>query len=317
MEQNNLEENAVSSAEGAAAKERDYMIPASIIIAALLIAGSWIYTTGVKNAPAEKVVLGSNQSVPAVADLESAVLPANGVVLPAKWGDLGLQMVNAGVIDKAKFEALYEGRGGLDAETKQLLSAAGGGNLKINAQNAGTLLNLLWALGLGNKNAVLDNGPMKDSRYGGAQNFASTAGWTLAQGNAMDHYSHHSFVSLSKDQQDLVERVSKNIYRPCCGNSVYFPDCNHGIAMLGLLELMASQGVSEADMYKYALAVNSYWFPDTYVTIAKYMAAKGISWDKVDAKEVLGAAYSSSAGYQKVLTETEPAVPKSAGGCAV
>ena len=123
MEQNNLEENAVSSAEGAAAKERDYMIPASIIIAALLIAGSWIYTTGVKNAPAEKVVLGSNQSVPAVADLESAVLPANGVVLPAKWGDLGLQMVNAGVIDKAKFEALYEGRGGLDAETKNPFSS--------------------------------------------------------------------------------------------------------------------------------------------------------------------------------------------------
>src|SRR3989344_8873416 len=315
MEQNNLEESAVSSAEGAAAKERDYMIPASIIIAALLIAGSWIYTTGVKNAPAEKVVLGSNQSVPAVADLESAVLPANGVVLPAKWGDLGLQMVNAGVIDKAKFEALYEGRGGLDAETKQLLSAAGGGNLKINAQNAGTLLNLLWALGLGNKNAVLDNGPMKDSRYGGAQNFASTAGWTLAQGNAMDHYSHHSFVSLSKDQQDLVERVSKNIYRPCCGNSVYFPDCNHGIAMLGLLELMASQGAGEEDMYKFALKVNSYWFPDTYLTIGRYLHGRGIDWKDADPKNILGANFSSASGYQKILSEVESPESGGGGGC--
>lgn len=36
--------------------ERDVMLPASIIIAALLISGSWIYTTGIKNIPS----LGAN-----------------------------------------------------------------------------------------------------------------------------------------------------------------------------------------------------------------------------------------------------------------
>jgi len=48
------------------------------------------------------------------------------------------------------------------------------------------------------------------------------------------------------------------------------------MAMLGLLELMAAQGVGEEEMYKAALAVNSYWFPDTYLTIAEYMQNKGI-----------------------------------------
>ena len=70
-------------------------------------------------------------------------------------------------------------------------------------------LNLLWALGLGNKNEILDNGPMTDKKYGGAGRFASTGGWTLAQGDAMNHYSMHRFIGLTLEQQALVEKVSK------------------------------------------------------------------------------------------------------------
>ena len=47
--------------------------------------------------------------------------------------------------------------------------------------------------------------------------------------------------------------------------------------MLGLLELMASQGLSEEEMYKYALIVNSYWFPDTYLAIAKYFEKEALN----------------------------------------
>ena len=112
-----------------------------------------------------------------------------------------------------------------------------------------------------------------------------------------------------------MERVSKNIYRPCCGNSVYFPDCNHGMAMLGLLELMAAQGTSEEEMYKAALQVNSYWFPDTYLTLAKYFEQRGVEWSKVSPKEVLGAAYSSAQGYQQILAEVEPPQSQGGGGC--
>ena len=134
----------------------------------------------------------------------------------------------------------------------------------------------------------------------------------------MDHYSKHEFVVLSQEQAEMVKRVSENIYRPCCGNSTYFPDCNHGMAMLGLLQLMAAQNLSEAEMYQFALKVNSYWFPDTYLAIATYFAKQGVQWKDVDAKEALGSAYSSAAGYRKILTEVEP--PKSGGsggGCGV
>lgn len=249
--------------------------------------------------------------------LNETVLPSQGVTLPVKWGDLGKQMVDAGVIDGAKFEAVYAQRGGLDAAGKNLLYGANNGALVINEQNSGLLLNLLWALGLGNKNEILEKGPMQDKQYGGADRFASTGGWTLAKGGVMNHYSMHAFMTLTPDQQTLVARVSQNIYRPCCGNSVYFPDCNHGMAMLGLLELMASQGASEAQMYKTALAVNAYWFPDTYTAIAKYFAKRGTTWANIDPKEALSATYSSAQGYRQILAEVEPSAPKGGGGCGV
>ena len=51
---------------------------------------------------------------------------------------------------------------------------------------------------------------------------------------------------------------------------------------------MASQGVSEEEMYKAALVVNSYWFPDTYITIAKYLKSQGKDWSQAVPKEILG-----------------------------
>lgn len=251
------------------------------------------------------------------AKFEKEVLPTEGVVLPIRWGDLGAQMIKMGVIDQAKFEDLYAQRGGLDEATQKLLTGSDNGQLVITKDNANTVLNLLWALGLGNKNTILEKGPMSDKKYGGAGGFASTGGWTLAKGNTMNHYSKHEFFSLTPEQQQLVERVSWNIYRSCCGNPTYFPDCNHGMAMLGLLELMASQGVNEADMYKAALAVNSYWFPETYINLAKYFDSVGTPWKKVDPKEVLGADYSSASGYRNILNKIKPIQQQNGGSCGV
>ena len=160
---------------------------------------------------------------------------------------------------------------------------------------------------------------MTDEKYGGdASKFASTGGWSLSTGLAIDHYSNYTYVTLTDEQQEIVDRVSSGIYRPCCGNSTHFPDCNHGMAMLGLLELMASQGASEQEMYDIALKVNSYWFPDTYLTLAKYFGARGTEWKDVDAKIVLGSAYSGSQGYQKILQEVNPEPSRGGGGgCSV
>jgi len=252
-----------------------------------------------------------------VSQLAEAVVPSNGVVLPVKWGDLGKQLITKGVIDQKKFLALYNNRIGLSENELKMLNDDNNGNITINSNNAGVILNLLWALGLSNKNPILDSGPMVDKQYGGAENFASTGGWSLSKGDVMNHYSRYTFIKLNNEQQATVERVSQNIFRPCCNNSTYFPDCNHGMAMLGLLEMMASQGISENEMYKIALQVNSYWFPDTYMTLAKYETSQGIDWKNVDPKKMLSATYSSASGYRAVRSKTEPVQQSGGGGCGV
>lgn len=306
--------------------KKNYVLPASILISAIILAGAWIYTTGLKYQQNQAQVQPQVKNQIAASEIEGKVLPTNGVVLPVRWGDLGAKMIQAGVIDAEKFEALYTSRGGLTNDERQLLSGADKGNLKITSKNSGTILNLLWALGLAAKNDILERGEMADSRYGGAGNFASTGGWTLAKGDsstgsgqaAMDHYARHPFIVLTPAQQALVERVSKNIYRPCCDNATHFPDCNHGMAMLGLLELMASQGVGENEMYRVALQVNSYWFPDTYLTIAEYLQSKGVAWESANPKELLGYNFSSGSGYRRIVSQiTTPPEKKSSGGCGV
>jgi len=249
---------------------------------------------------------------------QETIMPSGGIVLPIQWNDLGKQMIQAGVIDKEKFEKLYDNRGGLSDNDKKLLYGSDNREIIMNTKNSGILLNLLWAFGLSNKNKILENGPMTDEKYGGdASKFASTGGWSIAVGEPMNYYSNHIFVKLTEEQQTLVERVSKNIYRPCCGNSTYFPDCNHGMAMLGLLELLASNNISEKEMYEIALGVNSYWFPDTYITLAQYFNDKGTEWKDVNPKEILSASYSSAQGYMKVLEKMEPIKFRNGVGCGV
>lgn len=241
---------------------------------------------------------------------------AQAVELPAAWGNLGAQMVAAGVINRPQLETLYAQRGGFADDEKQLLEGDSG-KIMVTQENSGFILNLLWALGLSNKNDILEKGSMADPRYGDAGKFASTGGWTLAKDNTMDHYSKHLFIVLTPSQQVLVEEVSKNIYRPCCNNSTYFPDCNHGMAMLGLLELLASQGVSENQIYETALQINTLWFPEQYATIARYFESKGQTLSAIGPKEILGINYSSASGYQKIESLLPRKQNQNSGSCGI
>jgi hypothetical protein len=284
----------------------------SILAAAGIISVGLVYSSSIRAGAKQEKPSGaaSAEAQVAAADpLEAQVFPRS-VELPVVWGDLGKRMIQAGVIDQAKFEALYAGRGGMTAEMKSLLSGANNGNLIITQENSAYVLNLLWALGLGQQSPVLTNGPMMNNASVKPENFASTGGWTLGAGDTMAHYAKHNLLNLTAEQQRLVEKVAKGIYRPCCGNSTYFPDCNHGMGMLGLLELMASQGANETSMYQAALYANSYWFPDTYLTLANYFKNQGISWDKVDPSVVLGQQYSSSGGFQNVASQVQQAAPQ-------
>ena len=238
------------------------------------------------------------------------------VELPASWGNLGVQMITAGVIDRAKFEAIYAERGGMSGNEKQFLENNMKGNIVVTQENAGFILNLFWALGLGNKNVILEKGQMSNPQFGDAGRFASTGGWSLAKGDTMKHYSAHSFITLTKEQQVLVERVSGNIYRPCCDNPAIFPDCNHGMAMLGLLELLASQGATEEQMYTAALQMNRFWFAGQYAIIDQYLASKGRVPSEVSPKEILGKEYSSGSGFGRITNELK-GEPQGGASCGV
>ena len=235
--------------------KNDKIIQASVLIVSILVSSFAGYAVGVKS-QMEQLVKGTNQEKSIVSKLEEKVLPSKGVVLPVVWGDLGVKLVEEGVIDREKFKSIYEQRGQFTEDNKKLLEEINNGKIKITNENSGYLLNLFWALGLGSKNEILEKGEMSDPRYGGAERFASTGGWTLSKGSPMDHYSKHVFFDLTPEQQALVDKVSRGIYRPCCDNSVHFPDCNHGMAMLGLLELMASAGISEQVIWGNTPVVN-------------------------------------------------------------
>ena len=245
-------------------------------------------------------------------------------VLPEKYnlgisfGETIKKLVDAGAIDKQKFLDLYKERGGLQEEFAKLLDGASDDQITVTADNSGIILNLLWPLGIANKTKLLADGPMSKD----AANYASTGGWTLGREDGGKLFNRFPIFSLTVKEEALVTEIAQGIYRPCCGNSTYFPDCNHGAAMLGFIELAVVQGMPKDEIYKKALVLNSYWFPQTYVELATYFKSeKNIDWNKIDPKEVLGGNYSSGQGYLTVNKELQAKglIPKveGGGGCGV
>lgn len=247
--------------------------------------------------------------------LGSAVLPQEGLSLPVGLGNLGPELVSLGVIDLAKFEKATQ----LGDGERKILTQGGAEQLKITAQNSQFIVNMLWALGLAQKSFVYSEGPMGEEYKDKVGSFASTGGWTLARGNAVDHLNRHELIPLSVEQQGRVIELAKNIYRPCCGNSTWFPDCNHGMAALGAIELMVANNVPDGEIYKNILALNSYWFPSDYITIATHFARQGVSWDKVDAKLILGQEFSSGQGAAEIREKVGllPYEKQKGGSCGV
>jgi len=218
-------------------------------------------------------------------------------VFKIKWGDLGKKMIEDGVIDKTKFAMAVTGKNELPKDLDKYF-LGGQNKIELTQANSQFWVDILWGLGLANKNEILEKGQMVEG--GNAGNFASTGGWTIGAKQPMDIYSKYQYITLSEKQQKIVEEIAGNIYRPCCGNSTAFPDCNHGMAMLGLIELMVSQNFSKEEIYKTALAFNIYWFPQTYLDIAYHFDKAGKDYSKKSPKELLSKTFSSAMGYQTI-----------------
>lgn len=285
----------------------------SILIGAALIAGAVLLKNNDGgNTPATQT-RGTTGNTGA--ELATAT-KRESISLPIQWKDLGQKLVSVGILDREKFLALYDGTKRESA--RRLIDEREENPIEITEENADIWLNLLWGVGLGNKNKILEQGPMANPRFGGKERFASTGGWTISDSEPMSHYSMHPIAILTIEQEELVARVAKGIFRPCCDNPTHFPDCNHGMAMLGLLEIMASQGSSEKELYEAGLAINRLWFPTQYETIDRYITEHKNA--PSDAKSLLSAEFASASGFKKIARalETAPAPRKEeSGGCSV
>ncbi len=234
--------------------------------------------------------------------LARQVNPPAGFRLPAKFGNIGTQLVAAGAIDYKRFVDSYT-RAGRPLTERQLAILTKGSDDPIvaNAEDAQFLLNFFWALGLSNKNRVLTEGPMMQYGQENIGAFASTGGWTLGAKSSTRLYSTASIITLTSEQQARLEQVAAGVYRPCCNNPTHFPDCNHGMAMLGLLEVMASQDASVDDMFEAAKHVNAFWFPQQALEVAIFLKAyRGLDFGQAEPREMVGRELFSVAGFRAV-----------------
>lgn len=276
----------------------------------MVIVISFAFTSGVLWQKVQNLGAGNSPSQNKSAEVDpEKVIPSKGFDLPISFGDLGPKLVAAGVIDETKFTQTVN----LNSDQKKILEEGTDSPLNINSDNSQFVVDLLWAIGLAQKSNAYTTGPMGTDYKKDVGNFASTGGWNLAKGESVRYLGKYNFFNLTDEQQTKVEEIAKNIYRPCCDNPTWFPDCNHGMAALAAIEMMVAKNMSDADIYKNVLKLNSFWFSGTYLTTAQYFASKGISWDKIDAKEVLSAEFSSATGASKVAQKVSP-VPGSGGG---
>lgn len=244
-----------------------------------------------------------DEGSPLYKEVVGKVLPEKGFQSKIYLGDSVPKLVENRVIDKQKFEDIYKARGGLPPELSTVLTEPSYKPILLTTENANYYVNLLWPVGLSNYMSTNNESPINS---GSLFNFASTGGWNLGEEeNGGAYFNKFRIVELTPYQEALVTEIAKNTYRPCCNNSTFYQDCNHGSALLGVLQLGASQGLNEDELYKEALAFNSFWFPHNYIQTALYFKIlKNTNWENVDSKEVLGYNYSAISNWaSNVQTE--------------
>lgn len=226
----------------------------------------------------------------------ATAVPSAGHQSKAVLGDSIVRLVREGVIDPQKMEALYAQRGGIPAELKEAMAAPSQRPIVITRENAGVYVNMLWPVGLANRLAANSESPIRGKNL---YSYASTGGWNLGkESNGGAYFNKFAIVELSAAQERLVLKVARQSFRPCCDNSTFYQDCNHGSALLGLLALGASQGLGEEELFREALAFNAFWFPHHYAHTALYLkAVRGTQWRDADPRALMSASLSSGSGW--------------------
>ena len=238
----------------------------------------------------------------------AAVLPWAGHMCRVALKDSIMRTISAGAIDRDKYLVLKGGADYLPVECLAALDRASDVAIHLTTANASEYVDLLWPVGLANHLIANERGSI-----GGpdVDTYASTGGWNLGRAaTGGQYFNSHDLVDLTADQQELAVRVAKSTFRPCCDNSTFLQDCNHGSALFAVNQLGASQGLGEDALYREALAFNSFWFPDTYVATALFFKAiHQVAWPDVDPKLIAGQEYSTASGWDKNVWQPLQARP--------
>lgn len=282
------------------------------------------YAIGSRSASAAPATTAVSQKENQSVEVINQINPPEGYAIQATFGAIGPQLLAAGAIDLDKFTQIYtQGGHPLTDEQMKILTQGSNSKIVINQSNAQFLLNFFWALGLTNQNPILTDGPMMAKGKAQVGNFASTGGWTIGAKKPTELFASTLIIPLTTEQQARVMEVASAVYRPCCNNPTSFPDCNHGMAMLGLLELMASQNATADDMFEAAKYVNAFWFPQQMLEVASLIKAnQNLDFAQADARQVVSKNYSSSSGFQQVhqwlaSNGLLQLAPNSGGSCGV
>ncbi len=267
-------------------------------------------------------VSASNESSPEppvdYGALMQEVNPPEGYPLAVHFGNLGPRLLADGAIDYNAFAAVFtEGGDPLTADQIGILKQGSDEPVLLTTQDAHFLLNFFWAVGLVNKNPILTQGPIVQYSNGQIDRFASTGGWTLGSRPVQELFASEDLIPLTAEQQSNLEKVASAVYRPCCDNPTDFPDCNHGMAMLGLLELLASQNASVDEMFTAAKYIDAYWFPQQALETAIYFKVeRGLDFASTDPQLVTSKTFfsGSGAGRLHALLQANGLLPQPSGG---
>jgi hypothetical protein len=253
----------------------------------------------VESPDAPKVIEFSPQNQGLLYDeVASKVAPKTGYKSRIALRDSIIRLVRHGVIDFDKFVGLERDGVRMAGDLSLVLSDPSDEPIRLTRENVAVYVNLLWPIGLANRLIGNFSSPLSGQSVG---EFASTAGWTLgARDDGAEYFDRFPIVDMTPSEEALAIRVAKTTFRPCCDNSSFFQDCNHGSALYGLMQLGASQGLQELELYREALAFNSFAFEPYYVRTALFFAVeRSVVWRDVDPKEIMGMEYSSGSRWRE------------------
>lgn len=273
----------------------------SLLIASFLIVLGVVYFGTTKTSVEKANVPNFSQDTQAqTIDYSQQIQLPEAYQLEVSYGNLGPQLLAAGAIDYDQFSLLYESMGRPLTPAQQTILQTGSEiPIVFDEQNAHFLLNFFWAFGLANYNPILTEGLMMQDGPENVGRFASTGGWSLGKRPATELYASAPLIPLTQVQQARLEEVTENVYRPCCNNHTAFPDCNHGMAMLGLLTLLAGNDASVDEMFDVAKNVNAFWFPQqAYETAVYFKAEMGLDYADVFPRLAVGVDVFSGSGFQ-------------------